>query len=53
MEADPESSDPGDPSRRMDIGIVPALPIKHKSYMINIFDLFQFFVFHFVFAYHV
>ena len=42
MEADPESSDPGDPSRRMDIGIVPALPIKHKSYLINIFDLFQF-----------
>ena len=42
MEADPESSDPGDPSRRMDIGIVPALPIEHKLYLINICDLFQF-----------
>ena len=32
VEADPESSDPGDPSRRMEIGIVPAFPENYKSF---------------------
>ena len=49
VDADPESSDPGDPSRRMEIGIVPALPEKFKSFFnLDIFQMIQQVEYHYI-----